>query len=82
MEILKRILALVKPLPQTDHCRDRAAVAAIGTRLVVPYLTRSIVDDVIEGGQMPLLTGLLDRHRGADRLPGLCTTSGRTCSRT
>ncbi|MGI6199970.1 MAG: ABC transporter ATP-binding protein [Christensenellales bacterium] len=59
MEILKRILALVKPYRKQTIVGIVLLFAAIGTRLVVPYLTRSIVDDVIEGGQMQLLTGLL-----------------------
>lgn len=58
MDIMKRILGLVKPYRRRVALSLMLQLVIIATRLTMPYLTRSVVNNVIVGRQLELLMPL------------------------
>ena len=58
MDIIRRMLRLLRPYRRSVAVALSMQLVMIATRLTVPYLTRSVVNDVIGGGRYELLMWL------------------------
>ncbi len=55
MDTIRRIARLVKPYKRTVFFALLLQTLVIATRLIMPHITKTLVNDVIEGGKLELL---------------------------
>ncbi len=73
MDTIKRIVGLISPYKRKIILGLMLQLVVILTRLITPYVTKTVVNDVITQMNMDLLLPLCGALLGLTLLRGICT---------